>query len=227
MLGATGSCGGRTVGLPRPSPREAGTDAAVRSPEPPLREAGSYASVRSTDAGPGVRDESFEASVTDAHAIDVEIVDSGSSDARNDGPSDAGPDCRCPPGDYFIDADIGGTRLHLTAPYRLYLACEETAAQLIHSRCGKIDRLSGCAATDASAACLYVAVGEAGPINGTYTDGTGQTWELQTGAVSVASWLGRVATGTWSANFVNRTDGGSLAGAGTFRACVPRLPACK
>jgi hypothetical protein len=147
-------------------------------------------------------------------------------DAEFDGPSV--PDCTCPDGDYFVDAIVGGVHQRFTAPYELFLYCQETAVQLVHTSCSDLYSLSACTGPNYGPPCLYVVVDlTRGPLIGHYFESTGQTGELLAGSIQLEPASGRIATGTFQATFANPRDGGLLPASGSFRACVPRMPACR
>jgi hypothetical protein len=171
-----------------------------------------------------------DASRRDATPSDGAPTESGARDAMNDSAFDGSlaPDCRCADGPYFVDANVGGQIFHLGEPYRFYLACEETAPQLLHNPCGPIYRLTACEKPDNGPPCLYVAVdSDTGPLIGSYTDETGQTWELRTGSIAPGMTLGSVATGTFSATYVDLHADASLVVTGSYSACAPSFPACR
>jgi hypothetical protein len=146
-------------------------------------------------------------------------------DARFDGPS--APDCTCPEDDYFVDAGVGGVRQRFTAPYQLFLYCQETAVQLVHTPCSDLYSLSACAGPNHGLPCLYVAVDlTRGPIIGHYQEATGQTGDMLGASMELGPATGRIATGTFHATFDLPRDGGLLMAFGSFRACAPRMPAC-
>jgi len=147
------------------------------------------------------------------------------SDAGFDGPT--APDCTCPEDDYFVDAVVGGVQERFTAPYGLILYCPETAVQLVHTPCSELYSLSACTGPNYGPPCLYVVVDlTRGPLIGHYFESTGHTGELLAGSIALGPAIGRIATGTFQATFANPRDGGVLSAFGSFRACVPRMPAC-
>lgn len=139
----------------------------------------------------------------------------------------AAPDCRCPQGDYYVDADVNGERIRMSSAFRQSLYCDESAAQLAHPPCGSTLRLSGCAGIENGPPCLYLTVDGGTPIIGLFVDRTGQTFELVTGEITLASESGRLATGAFSATYTSRTSDASVSVTGSFHACTVLFQPCK
>jgi hypothetical protein len=138
------------------------------------------------------------------------------------------PDCRCPPGDYFLDATVGLQTLRLTEPLKLLLFCDETTVQLAHNDCGRIYRVSACASPNSGPPCVYIAVDlDRGPLVGEYIDGTGQTWLLRSGTIDPDPSNGRRATGTFSGTYTSEHGDASLVVQGNYAACAIAFPPCE
>jgi hypothetical protein len=137
------------------------------------------------------------------------------------------PDCSCPPLDFFVDATMGTTQIHLAAPYVLNIYCEETAVTLAHPACGEVYRLSGCNGPNYAPPCLYMGVDMVrGFILGHFIDANGQTWDLLSGSIAPDLPVERAATGTFAATLRPRAGGDVVSMSGIFRGCMPRFPPC-
>ena len=155
--------------------------------------------------------------------------DSGTSrDARPEA-SDAAvipPDCRCPAGSFYVNLNLGGSLVRLSAPFHIGLYCDETAPQLANPPCGSVLRLSACAGPQNAPPCLYVAVDGQTAVAGFFLDSTGQTFELVTGKIELQSTTGRLAIGTFSATYTSRTSEASVTAVGMFHACTTLFRPC-
>ena len=181
------------------------------------------------DASPPLEDASFTDAETGAPDAARPRDAATASDGSRDGAPDAlvSPDCSCPPLDFFIDATVFGTSIHLTAPYALNIYCEETAVTLGHPACGQVYRLSGCSGPDTAPPCLYMGVDqERGFILGHFIDANGLAWDLLSGSIAADPPVGQAATGTFTATLRPRTGGDTWSMSGTFRGCMPRFPPC-
>jgi len=233
------SCGGRErePGPAERAPNDAGRDASAGSQKPPRpsHDSGEPAS----DAGDGsaerpLGDASLDGATKGASdgSRDASVDSSLDApfDAARDAVSDAllSPDCRCPPGDYFLDATVGSRTLHLTEPLELLLFCDETTVQLAHNDCGRIYRVSACAGPNSGPPCVYIAVDlDRGPLVGEYIDETGQTWLLRSGTIDPDPSNGRRATGTFSGTYTSEHGDASLVVQGNYAACANAFPPCE
>jgi hypothetical protein len=138
-----------------------------------------------------------------------------------------GPDCRCPPADYFIDAIVDGAPVRLPSAFRLSLYCDETAAELAHPPCGSLYRLSGCAGQESARPCPYFAIGGHTPVTGFFVDATGQTFELVSADITMNEQTGRLAIGSVSAVYASRTSEALRSVTGTFRVCTTLFHSCR
>ena len=193
-----------------------------------LRDASAPARQRRRDGA------SSDSPVVDARdTVDVSMQDARIAqvaDASGDDAADAltSPDCSCPPSDYFIDATMGAAHMHLTAPYKLLIYCEETTVHLAHPPCDDdVYRLSACYGPSSEPPCVYLAVTlSRGLLLGGLVDASGQDWIMEAGEIAPDAPVRRIATGTFSATLRPRGGGDAAVLSGSFRACVPRMPAC-
>jgi hypothetical protein len=217
---ARGDAGGAPDADAKLPPRWDGSalaDATTRDRNPPPSEAGA------TDAPADVRGE--ETRPPDAASDGVGASRDAVPDARD---APAAPDCSCPPDDYYIDVAINDdAKLRLSFAHRIGLYCYETEPQLAHPPCGSILRLSGCAGPENGPPCLYLAVDGQTPITGFFVSSTGQTFELVTGRITEQTTAGRLATGTFSANYASKTSEASLRVDGEFHVCTTLFSPCR
>jgi hypothetical protein len=221
--GYPGSSGSSDAGVVAPE-----ADGTPRSVEPiPARDAEILRprDRRAADAGPmAARDGSpgalHDASPAASDAV-ADGVAPGIQDASRDDAAPAAPDCSCPDLGFFLDATMGASSLHLTAPYLLRIYCNETTVQLGHPPCSGVYRLSACDGPNNAPPCMYMAVDRSrGFLLGSFVDADGAPWDILGGDIVPDPPSGRVETGTFSATLRPRAGGDAATLSGSFRACV-------